>query len=274
MAKNLIELIKASGGAGASGQSFRTNVLGTEDGVRMTDYLISDVVWSGDTPSSSGTYASTYTFNTVATITRGTYAYWIQRKTSSAFTMNLSDLGGGGAGGSSATIQTFSNIADGAEFNLGIRVVSNLSGAVSVATFNQIIQEDPYLIIQFYVSVGTVGGSGGTSSFQLVVDYDPDTAAFNPLISNPGWTFTMNNRNYSASDLEFRWWFDSAEAAANNAGTVDGIGPTVDFQFYPDPDPDLEEDSVQVVAYMRWRLNQVGTTWSDVVTSTWYGGPL
>lgn len=217
MSLNLIALIKAGGSSGASGQTFKNDVPGAAAGVRMTDYRISEVSFSGEPlPDIVGGYNSGDTFNIVATFTRGSQAYRIQRNLSSAWTVSTldSDLIS-----SRASITSFSSSGSpsGATHSLNVQVTGSKSGTVTDAASGSQdtsgLDTDPWPINQYSITFG--GGSGGQSEIELVLQYNPDSAAFNPVLDNldsfgAGWKFMMDRSSYSASDFDIEWHGNSS----------------------------------------------------------------
>lgn len=72
MAWILSDLIKASGYAGTSGQSFKNNVIGATSGTKMSDYKITNASW--DSQTFSGLQNTPYSFTATLTLTEGASA--------------------------------------------------------------------------------------------------------------------------------------------------------------------------------------------------------
>lgn len=296
MALNLTELIKAAGQAGIAGMSFKTNVVGAADTVRMTDYKISAVAFSGEVPvDDAGTYPNGTEFDLVATFTRGDEAYRIQRNTASAwsvtnwtgpaFSYTITNFSAGGA----PTGATHS-------FRLTITVPPSGSYTVSptVGMFGSDPGSDDPWPMQWNTNYG--GGSGGTALLHIATEYDPDNASFNPLVRNldefdNGWLdIPFARPNYAASDYEFEWhtgagmvraeWTDAYNintAPAWDSGSLLNTGATFGtvvtisrrHEVYPDTDPEtsLGTHGGDVgVIWLRWRP-ATGGSWTYPVQS-------
>lgn len=275
MVWNLIELIKASGGAGSSGQTFRNNVKPfnspSMNGFKMSDYKITGVSFSGeplywnDIPA--GNYGNPYPdntlFNVTATFTRGNQAYRIQRNISGAWNIYLLPIYGSGAN-SSVTVETFTSNNDGESHSLGLRVRGARSGTPSVGIAKTpqggepAFYGDPWLIVfQAVVTNNAVGAS----EFYLNATYDPDTGNFNPSLDNldpydNGWPFRVANRGWDIGEFQFRWWEDYNNANANTS--PEGTGTEFMATSFGAPG---------VTVYMRYSTDG-GSSWSSIQSST------
>jgi hypothetical protein len=280
MPKNLIELIKASGGAGISGQSFANNVTGAASGVRMTDYLIPSWNIDSSTIPIDGLgviYSSGHVFNIDIAITRGSRANLIQRLTSTAFTPFLLPMGIGGGVGSYAEVQSLSVFGGGSQFIVGVQVFGELSGTASVGINNEFVNENPAIdtgvashTVRYFAIINTGGGGQQTSTrYQLSIDYDPDIANFNPVltskdfITDAGWAFDMYDRTYQLSELQFRWWDNQTDANNQNTSTIRSTQSAVFAEAYPNGSGQFEG-----TIYMRWK-RPVDSVWSAVISNTY-----
>jgi hypothetical protein len=217
MALNLIELIRASGGAGISGQSFRSNVAvpPLPDGRAVSHYRLNSIAFTGEpTTDISGTYPSSRLFNITATFNAGPAFGLIQRNTSSAWTFTI--VGGAGA---SATLETWSSNGGGVSHELGLRVLGALTGTPTmnhVAVSNDVGGEGPWTVT-WTASPQNLGGEG-SALLEIIPTYDPDLANFNPVLIYDGtssWRGNFDNRGYNAvTDFDYEW------RTANSGGGV------------------------------------------------------
>lgn len=276
MPKNLIELIKASGGAGANGQSFKTNVTGAGDTIKMTDYLISSLSWSQipNIPSEFTVYPSPTVFSTIASVTRGTAASNIQRITQDAFTVTLVPvLWNDNMPGSSVAISAFSTSGNGASFNLSFTLNGKVSGlntpGIQINYDNGQTQPPASGVLWSGNYVATIQASGqlGYSDCYLNVVYDPDSANFNPTINNfnggsNGWPLRLEDRVYTTSDYEFRWWDNATDANNNNAATVYSTTASGESWWSYDV-----TNNYRLQVWMRARNVTDNGSWSSVYTA-------
>jgi hypothetical protein len=80
MPYTLFHLIKASGNAGTSGQSFRNHVTGAASGTKMSDYKISTANYAGEEPTTEFPYNHGEVFNMTLTFNgQGNHAHHIKR---------------------------------------------------------------------------------------------------------------------------------------------------------------------------------------------------
>lgn len=235
MTLNLRELIKASGGAGINGQSFRSNAAPDTgepplvDTASVRQYLIEDFAWTGSVPVIDivGNYASSSLFNITATFTRGARAFLIQRNTSNAWNFFATE-------GVTVSIETFTSNSGGASHDIGLRCLGPLNAsptmshnAVSDGTGGT---NDPDRVT-FTATPGNLGGVGFTETF-VSQYYDPDTADFNPEIAKDSgaarFNFRIDNRGYTAdADFDYEW-----RTATNGGGTL--IASTRSFNLETD----------------------------------------
>ena len=240
MAKNLIELIKASGGAGASGQTFRLDVVGAATGIKMTDYLVTAWSWTGfpDAPSAFTIYPSGQAFALVATMTRGSQASLIQRLTSAAFTAALTAQAA--ATGHSVVINSVSQTGTGGVFTVNVTVTSANTGSMSGSVLDNNAGVAPGSGVAWIWTLGlNQSGVSGETDFWLDVTYDPDTATFNPALTNytfnsnlNGWPLRLTNRGYTTAELTYRWWDNATDAANQTVGTIVSTATQLEFTTY------------------------------------------
>jgi hypothetical protein len=239
----------------------------------MTSYLVSGGSWSGDTiqaPSALTIYPSGTVFNKTLTMTRGSNAYHIQNQTQAGFTVWLTPYDvGDPMGGSGISMSSFTNNSSGASFNLGLQVTGSLAenlilGATINYDGNQ-TQAPASGILWSGTHVATVqlNGSLGYSDCYLQVVYDIDPAAFNGTVTNgSGWLFRLEDRTYTASDYEFRWWDNETDATNNTVGNCISTSNGVTWWSYSVAD---NSDTLEV--WMRMRNVTAGGSWSQVYTS-------
>lgn len=209
MARNLIELIKASGGAGINGQSFRNNAAGAPlaDGVRMTDYVLNGINFTGSIPVNDipGGYGSSTLFSITANFSCGGSFGLIQRDEQSAWTFSV--VGGTNA---AVTLESWSSNGAGVSHNLGVRVLGALNAlpGMSVSSVSDSTLGSNPEPVTFTANPTNLGGTGQTL-LEIIPTYDPDTANFNPTLifdSPDSWTGWFNNRGLDAdTDFDYEW---------------------------------------------------------------------
>ena len=265
---NLVDLIRASGGAGVVNQSFRGDVNPKSgvgmDGKDMVSYTITALDLYGGVPVGPGEvdpYNSGHVFNVTGDIVRGTNAFEIQSLLQSAWALEL-ELISGFLAGASVSFSSFSQTGDGASFSLGLQVTAPLDGtpipSVGLAMIGSQPEawDDPWYG-NWVPAVGSSGG-GGTSDLRMRVTYTPD-AFFNPQYTNGagGWPFRINNRNYSLADISFRMW-DNETAAINQTNDGRFMAPWSIVSY-----GNNHSANVNTQAWWRWSSNG-GLSWSAV----------
>lgn len=240
MALNLIELIKACGSSGLSGQSFDGHVTGTTSGTKMSDYRVTSMEMGV-----IGFNNSTYFTNWTTSITRGPRAYEMpQRTDAGAWSCNVSYVGGGYSGWSWSSFST-SAIGNGGSFSQSITLVpaANTSMFVNnvILTFNngtgypnpappynQYYNEtwSGYHAAQYY------NQTPGNSTYNIALSYDPDSASFNPVIYYDR-NVIIENRAPGATT--FNWYNNYTDAQYNfgsSAGGYLGTGASLPWESY------------------------------------------
>lgn len=289
MTLNLIELIRASGGAGIDGQSFRSNASGAPlvDGVRVTDYRITALTgWTG--PSYGPTYnaGSLPSANILfsANVTRGSRAHLIQRLESAAWEGTLSVLSGTGVPSLGTLVASPSGSPSGSAFNISVQVnvpsdasnasVSLFSDEVTPGSLSGLAYGDPW---QGHHFLQISNGAIETMELRLGLTYDPDYADFNTALSTPGagYDFIISKSGLQASHLEVRWW--DATSDPSGATTAATNNDTGDATYLSDVE---DQTDISCASYgvdwkertsirLRWRAPSAGiSSWSSVLSST------
>lgn len=243
MALNLIELIKASGSSGISGQSFDGHVPGTTSGVKMSDYRISALSYtsySSEGVTYNNTAQPSFTITYSGNVTRGAQASNIQRTTSSAWSVEMWIYSGSGIPTASIV-----SASAGSTFSATVQIdMPSDFGSTTIACTTTANGSQPSTYGDIW------GGShnysttySGVASMQLALrlTYDPDTAAFNPTLNSQGaagttgatsgvtggsdYLITALKQAGQVNQLETRWWdaeLGDALTAANNNDTGSG----------------------------------------------------
>lgn len=268
MGKNLISLLKASGEAGTDGQSFRM-VDGAADTVKMTDYLVGDLVLSGTLPVDSvelpGAYASGTTFGTinVGIGSYGAQAHQIRKSGTTGFTIDL----GNGGGGASVVINSFTEVTPD-DFDLSVTIhgklgtTVTLSGGANGGASVPINWGDPWAWT-FYANIGAP--SGGPDTMFLNFTYEHDTAGFNTTKVYDPIEFDMARRSAAANDLRYKWFDDGTDATNNTNPVLEGNGSfyaSIGATSYGPGHPNNENFTV----WLRWTADLTGASgWSGVI---------
>lgn len=273
MARNLKNLIKASGYAGTSGQSFRNHVAGAASGVKMSDYNMGNPAWT-NTPNPSTTYATPTTFSNL-TLTLGVYnakASQIQETTTASWQVAyISPLST-----ASATLNSVSwasNVA-----TVSITVNGELTTGTPTTTASVWYQgyTYPYLPyggsgntdpntcspdcetafnVSFTMSANPVAASGSTTN-NLSVQYVPDKygAQYNPTIWGPGptaggtWTVNQDRRPGAQPTVDAVQW-------ATDASFTNVVSTSQTYTISSDNNNYTE-------LYLRYKLDGAGS-WTD-----------
>jgi hypothetical protein len=287
--RNLRKLIVASGGAGIDGQSFKSNVTGAAEGVRMTDYLISNWAFApepmdpSEFPGDLGTYPDNSLYSPDVLFTRGSQAFYIQRLDSPAWSFSLFAVEGDEPFGSSVTLESFSTPDSGGVFTLDLRLRGAVSFAgmfASASAFGDLeapLVPNPPLgeLVQparWAASPSSV--LGGHRDYILGVVYIPDLSGFNPMFTQirqglSGLPIRIANRATTTADFDFRWYIDSTyttlvstaavyEPYGTLAGQYGGFGP---YQTYPNGT--LPGESATLWMQWKWKTS---TVWNNYPT--------
>lgn len=285
---DLRELIRACGGAGAFGQSFKTDVKGAAEGVKMTDYLIRNPVWGGQPLSpdeypggveSFGTYGDNTLLSVTLGLTVGAQAYRIQRTGTDAFYVTFLPIDNGY--GHSATVESVTVENSGQYLTADIRLRSAINTSSMLATASAYgpvktstvsgLQVQPVQWVAY-----PYGTPGGTTTFQLYIQYDPDIAGFNPMLdqfnaNGTGWKIRLANRVETVNDYDFEWHLNSSftqrvttEANPVGFGTVSnaynyGYGP-----YLTDPEGSRPYETSEM--WLRYK-RKTDTSWTPFASN-------
>lgn len=227
--RDLIQLIKCSGYAGATGQSFRNNVLGAASGAKMTDYIIAG--WAGwsSSPASQGspgpTFNSGQVFDLSTTISGGSRISYITKTGSGlvvATNLVKPDAAAVVVQSSSVTNTPGVNVAPTISASVAITSGYNAGAAPSMSAsaryyYGGTDQGSPPAsgYCQAHFAAVITGGNGISDggyddiSFSLVLDPNAGTGAFNDVLSEP-FTMRMQHRGYNPADFTVEWHGNSS----------------------------------------------------------------
>lgn len=268
--RNLISLLKASGEAGTDGQSFRM-VDGAGDGIRMTDYLVGNLVIDGTLPVNEtelpGAYNSGANFPLI-NIGIGSYgaqAHQIRRAGTTGFVLGLNN----GGGGAQLQINSFTEAAPN-DFDLDLTIVGkvgsnlNIQGAAVDSEPVPLNWGEPW----YWEFLAMINSASGSDTMGLTITYTHDTGGFNTVKSAGPYNFTMNRREPAYSDLRYRWFDNSTDANANTNPVKEGNGSfyaSLDAVSYGPNHPNNENFTV----YLRFTADLTGSSgWSSVIGPT------
>lgn len=211
MPKNLVQLVKASGGAGVATENFRDDVTGAGDGIGMLDYVIS--AWAfGNEPAPESSYNSGQVFAETVSFTQAVQAHNIKR---TGDVVVVSGTGGNPAGSSVSVASNIVSADTGSGINVTVVSGINPSGITvgGDAWFDGLTEpdepagEDPEAI-RFKAQVN--GGAGsGSQTVQWSLQYNPDDGPFNDTLTR-NQQATMNNRDAVIGDYEVEWHANSS----------------------------------------------------------------
>ncbi len=286
MARNLKNLIIASGYAGVAGQSFRNHVTGSGTGTAMSDYNMGSPTWSNAFTQllSGAPYPTPYT-KTDLTLTLGLFnskAYTIQSKNLSNWTLSVISPGGT-ASGSLNSISWASNVATLNLTLFGELTTGTPTTAVSVwynpASYpSGWLNYAPYLPygydgnttatgtscdpdcttsynVTFTFTVNGVGASGSADS-EIYLSYAPDnySAGYNASIYGPGptggssWSITQNRRDGNTPVVTAIEW-------ATDSGFTNVVSTSTTYTISSD-------NNTTATVYLRYKLDGAGS-WTE-----------
>ncbi len=284
MARNLKNLIIASGYAGVSGQSFRNHVTGSGTGTAMSDYNMGSPSWTnGFTQLLSGApYPTPYT-KTDLTLTLGLFnskADKIQSKNLSNWTLSVISPGST-ASGSLNSISWSGNIG-----TLNLTLFGELTTGTPTTNLTRWYQgyTSPYVPfettigppytcttlencgncvsdcttsynVDFTFSVNGISASGSADS-DIYLSYAPDnySAGYNPPIYGPGptggssWSITQNRRDGSIPVVTSIEW-------ATDSGFTNVVSTSTTYTISSD-------HLANVDVYLRYKLDGAGS-WTE-----------
>lgn len=273
MAYNLRELIKASGYAGTSGQSFRNHVTGAASGVGMRDYLINTATWTNPFEPLPTIYDSpALAYATISFADMGDLAGAIVNRDVSAWQVQATVLDGGS--GEAATITGVEWYTDHPTNNAEAYVGISVDGpyAIGIPTVSTYVwyrdytepdrpadgDTDPY-VVDFSVISGSVPAAG-TGLVQLALSLTPDRfgAAFNPPQSNASvlgdWTLTIDRRDNPGQQIEAEWYSDSSYSTL--------VSTNLTYTISSSP-------NTSVSYWARYRNSGSSDTWTNIGEVNW-----
>jgi hypothetical protein len=260
MTHKLNELIRASGYAGTSGQSFRNHVAGAASGAKMSDYLIT--AWAlSDTPNPApfSPYADNTTFYLDPQFTQGVRASYIKR-VGAVFVVS-----GSGPYGFSATAVTNNAVGAATGSQLRVLVRSPFSSEQVITTGT------PWYVgysprgssypppgsgtvpVDFLAQTTYASGSGQqTCSFG--VGYTPDAGGFNPDLPSQFYNFPIANRIEGLADFDHEWHSNSTYTSL--------VSSASSFQIMSAP-------AYSVTYWYRYRRKISGASWVQLGAVNW-----
>lgn len=284
MAKTLRNLIRASGYAGTTGQSFRNHVSGSASGAKMSDYKITTLVVNSSSVSPPPfTYPISQSFTLPITLpNKGSRSSAIQQLGSTQFGANRFPINGN-LGGSSVSVTGIGAWTNGnSTGSMTIKVVAPFAGSPTltpVTSFNTAgagssTSTTPQRI-KWEASLTST--PTGTSSLEITTRYAPDSGPFNDTLfsdgsgPNGGFSVSLTNRAYDVSDYQYEWHSNSSytNVLASTAIYIPAFNATIyTGSSYTPPYDDASYGGSFLTAYLRWRLD-TGSGWNNVGAVTW-----
>lgn len=222
MARTLKSLIKASGNAGTTGQSFRNHVAGAATGAKMSDYNLTG--WSFSAPPTNGaTYTGNQNFGGNITFTQGSRATYIKRIGAVMVDPNAVGAVGGIGGSLTMTVNSIVGAATGSTYNVLLKPGYN--GLSSSAAGNP-GWFDGYTSptapadsnadnVTMFGSLNSPAAASGFQAVSWADVYIPDqlsaldSARYNPqLVASR--SINMNNRAETTADWLWEWHSNSS----------------------------------------------------------------
>lgn len=259
MAWTIKDLIKASGYAGTTGQSFLNNVLGAVSGAKATDYKQTAASW--DTQTFSGVHNPNDSFVCTLTFTENSRAFRF-RNGGNVIVLSLNDpqvvkssesMGSAGSGTATVTIDGKLDIA-------GAGVSSTFTVPASPIAFGS---GGGVNTVHFIVSVNSVASGSDFLGWHFTI---PTANIGNPFntydggsgVSSGSYSAEVRRKAPAISDYDFEWY------TTNTFTTLFASGSNVLWtQTFVGEDKTL---------YLQWRvkpaLNGGITTWNQILTGT------
>jgi hypothetical protein len=262
MPRALRNLIWASGNAGTAGQSFRNHVLGAASGARMSDYVIGTMMTSGYPTDPWIALPSVYTFSLDVVFTgSGPRVHHIQQNAAAAYTFWHENMAGGGATMPAVDVMGFTSYGGGSQHALSVRLTAPAAGSINVVPLARLLGPMPPGDDEWpaeFEAAMSAGGSAGTFTFNLMMEYKPDIGQFNPWLHNgTGWPMMQNLREWTSSDLDFRWWRTAYtgtvwERAGSSPFSTSRIAMASVGNFFTDADQPAEFNVIGVNSTGPW----------------------
>lgn len=254
-----VQLIKCSGGAGSSGQSFKNNVAGAASGVKMTDYEFQD--WNWDTglpspPDSGVRYDSGHVFSMSGTISENAKASNVLRQGTNLGIV-LADYVEQGNGDS---VNVTADAVSSSAMSASVEVISQVNpGAFPISPttcqgdafywYGSPSQSDhtsppsntdptqAHFEASLAVGLGTPDGNYVDFAWSMeILNVNAGTGLFNSDPTPASMSARMNNRGLSLSDFDFEWHAlaDYSDAPVSSASSFIWDQPNTgdDVTFY------------------------------------------
>lgn len=244
---NLVELIKASGNTGTSGQSFKDHVTGASGGgVSMTSYQLGSMGSYSGTPNPpvETTYTTPQTWNIVITFSNyGANFSQIRRNGTSPWSFI-------GVANQTLNSVTWDNGAGTATLNTTVEGAYDANTLPGLSSFNVWYvgytspTQNPNsgsVSVEVYPLTTGGGSASGWDDYNLQWIYDPDTAAFNTNATTSSFSFRINKKAYPGWTTTYEWEIHSDSNYNNVLGTNS-------YTFSSDEAYDAD------VGYIRYRI--------------------
>lgn len=223
MPRDLLSLIKASGYAGVSGQSFRNNVAGATSGAKMSDYNLDGWTFIG-APNTVDQYGDGAVFDITISFIQSSRASNIKRLGNTIVATPGTQPEGFDIISSSSNVVA---AADGSTVHVEVSAPTNGSITYSSHVWYSNYADGVYPpndgSSQDVTFEGKVisGPPTGTDEVSLHLSYTPDIGGFNPGITAE-FPFTMIRRSHSVNldDYDWEWYSDSAYTNYVASGSI------------------------------------------------------
>lgn len=205
----------------AAGEGFLNHVNNSEIATKMSDYIISSMDFSGDVPAPELTYNSGVVFNEAVAFTEGPKARFIRRLGN---LISTSMIGSPPGQSVTSTSNVVENPATGSTLDVTVVAAANVGTFARTCWFvgytspNKPPSTPESVQIRFNHTM-TGGGGGGTQLAEWNVNYTPDLAGFNPMITVAQQAL-MNKRNDSLSNWEYEWNTNIDHKLSNRVATT------------------------------------------------------
>lgn len=225
MPKNLIELIKASNGAGSAGQSFKTNVTGASSGgVSMVGYLVGSPGSYSGTPQTpvEFTYSTpqSWSIGVVWSGYGGTF-YHIRRNGPTPWlfigtgTVTINSVNWDDGSGTS----TLNLTVEGEYDSNTIQTLTSFNAYFSGYSFPNMPAGSGAATVEVTPLVSGSSIPSGTTDGSLQWIYDPDIANYNPQQTTQAFSFRIARRAYPVWSTMYEWRIHSNSSYNSVIGT-------------------------------------------------------
>lgn len=265
----LRDLIRASGYAGTSGQSFRNNVAGAASGAKMSDYKCNGWAFSTggtapDTAPVGGAYDGTQTFDMDIDFTQGSRASYIKRTGAMLVFDPLTSSNGAGYE-AHVVSQSVVGAASGSHVQISV------TPPYATGTGSSITKGTPWYVgytnpsmppagmgtmqVRFFVQFTNGTNTPVVVNTQFQFSYTPDIGPFNPTLVKEYINIPFHKRLDTLLDYDIEYHANSTYTSLAGGG--------VSFDVDTNPGDSF-------TYWIRYRLKGSTGSWTNLGSETWH----